>query len=77
MDGSILSIIGECLKIVVAILIFSIDRNTWFGLEKYFINIHTIAVGYIFISFVNNLYFYFLEKPSATSISETESVYSN
>lgn len=77
MDGSILSIVGECLKVVVAILIFSIDRNNWFGLEKYFINIHTIAVGYIFISFINNLYFYFLEKPSATSISESESAYSN
>jgi len=77
MDGSILSIVGECLKVIVAILIFSIDRNTWFGLEKYFTNIHTFVVAYIAISYINNLYFYFLEKPSATSISEGESIYSN
>lgn len=62
MDGSILGIIGECVKVAGVIWVF-IQSGSWFGWKAGDVIENRVLLFYFATSLVMSFYFYYAEKP--------------
>jgi sterol desaturase/sphingolipid hydroxylase (fatty acid hydroxylase superfamily) len=67
MDGSLLSIVSEVFKFLLGIWLIDINQDSWFGIDSYLVQGTSIVYGYLIISLFATFYFYFFDRPVATT----------
>ena len=63
MDGNIIGIAGEVVKMGIGLFLLYINGFQWFGIDSMIPNGTLIVLSYMMISLLSALYFYFADRP--------------
>ncbi|MCB9309657.1 MAG: sterol desaturase family protein [Lewinellaceae bacterium] len=63
MDGHLQGVIAECLKFIIGLILFYSNGSSWFGIEQIWSSGNVVFLGYIFVSLLLSLFFYFNDRP--------------
>ncbi len=68
MDGSILGVVFEVIKCVYALLLLTLNGNTWFGIDEVLPSGTLMIVSYLVISLLLSIFFYFYQRPKPVEL---------
>ncbi len=68
MDGSILAIVGEITKSIIAFYILYTNGYSWFGIDNTIQDGTLIVISYIIMSLGVSIYFYLTDRPKVANI---------
>lgn len=70
MDGSVLGVVGEGAKLILGFSMMYMNGNSWFNIEKSIPHGTLLVAGYLLVSGVVSVYFYFADRPVEKDILE-------
>lgn len=68
MDGSILGVIFEGIKLAIGLILLIANSSSWFGIDKFIPNGTLFVASYLVLSMLMAIYFYFFQRPKKVEL---------